>query len=272
MSVDDSSPFPAYQTRVITRYTKNVHWDVADDDLIQETPVAIAFNDIAYTVMMCTPHDLEEFASGFALTEGIIDARKDIHDIDISSQDTGITVNVRIANRCVARLQEKRRSLAGMTGCGICGTEKLDSVCRYHTPLPTRDHFDLERLDEALAQLHRHQTLNQRTGSTHAAAYLNVDGELEAIFEDVGRHIALDKLIGWMLRHHKRGGAILVTSRASFEMVQKVVACGVELLFAVSAATSMAADLAERLNVTLCGYCRRGRANIYTHPERLKVE
>lgn len=273
MSVDESHPaFPAYQTRSITRYQRESSCQVTDDDLIQETPVAIAFNDIAYTVMMCTPHDLEEFASGFALTEGIIDAFKDIHDIEITTQHNGITVNVLIANRCVARLQQQRRSMAGMTGCGICGTEKLDSVCRYHTPLATHSTFDIERLDQALEQLQQHQTLNQRTGSTHAAAYLNQEGELEALFEDVGRHIALDKLVGWILRHHKQGGAVLVTSRASFEMVQKVVASGIEFLFAVSAATSMAAELAEQLNVTLCGYCRRGRANIYTHPERLQAK
>ncbi|MZI92645.1 formate dehydrogenase accessory sulfurtransferase FdhD [Vibrio sp. CAIM 722] len=270
MSVELSPvDFPAYKSKPMIRYQQGNDGQQEEDALIQETPVAIEFNGVAYTVMMCTPMDLEEFAVGFALTEGIIDQLKDVHDVDIEQQDNGITVNVRIANRCVDRLQQKRRSLAGMTGCGICGTEKLDSVCRYSQPLPTSTSFDIENLQYALDNLHAHQVLNQVTGSSHAAAYLSAEGEIEAIFEDVGRHIALDKLVGWVLRQQKSQGAILVTSRASFEMVQKVVASGVQFLFAVSAATNMAVEMADQLNLTLCGYCRRGRANIYTHPERL---
>lgn len=268
MSVELSPvDFPAYKEKSIVRYEQGKDWQTKQDALIQETPVAIEFNGVAYTVMMCTPMDLEEFAVGFALTEGIIDQMKDVHDVDIQLQDNGITVNVQVANRCVERLKEKRRSLAGMTGCGICGTEKLDSVCRYRQPLPSSVRFDMDKLQTALDSLFDHQELNQMTGSSHAAAYLNQEGKIEAIFEDVGRHIALDKLVGWIAREQKRQGAILVTSRASFEMVQKVVASGVEILFAVSAATNMAVEMAEQLNLTLCGYCRRGRANIYSHPE-----
>ncbi|MDW6002025.1 formate dehydrogenase accessory sulfurtransferase FdhD [Vibrio mangrovi] len=253
----------------IVRYRQDTHCRLVDDVIIQEVPVALEYNGIAYTVMMCTPRDLEMFAVGFSLTEGIIDNDRDIHDIGIHMSADGITISIDIANRCLNRLQEKRRTMAGMTGCGLCGTDQLTHVCRVQTPLESHTTFHLHKLDGALHQLNQNQQLNKLTGSCHAAAYLNPHGELEAVFEDVGRHIALDKLIGWTIRNHKQKGAVLVTSRASFEMVQKVAAGRIEMLFAVSAATDMAIDLAERLNVTLCGYCRPGQANIYTHAERI---
>ncbi|MDW6091048.1 formate dehydrogenase accessory sulfurtransferase FdhD [Vibrio rhizosphaerae] len=253
----------------IVRYRQNSRCHLVDDVLIQEVPVALEYNGVAYTVMMCTPRDLDMFAVGFSLTEGIIDHDRDIHDINIQMSPDGITLSIDIANRCVNRLQEKRRTMAGMTGCGLCGTDQLTHVCRIQTPLESHTSFHLQKLDAVLHQLKQRQQLNQLTGSCHAAAYLNTHGELEALFEDVGRHIALDKLIGWVSKHHKQKGVVLVTSRASFEMVQKAAAGGVEILCAISAATDMAVDLAERLNVTLCGYCRPGQANIYTHAERI---
>ncbi|MEH6530836.1 MAG: formate dehydrogenase accessory sulfurtransferase FdhD [Photobacterium frigidiphilum] len=239
------------------------------DYIIEEMPVAITFNGVAYTVMMCTPNDLEDFVIGFSLSEGIIQHHRDIHNINISSGENGITVDVSVANRCLFNLKQKRRSLAGMTGCGICGEEKLESVCRSLTPLTTNTQFDICHLDGALNQLLLKQKLNQLTGSAHAAVYLDNNGQILAIFEDVGRHIALDKLVGYIHRHHLEGGAVLVTSRASFEMVQKVGVAGVEILFAISSATKMAVELAEKLNVTLLGYCRPGRADVYAHPERI---
>jgi FdhD protein len=239
------------------------------DRLIEEVPVALEYNGIAYTVMMCTPADLEEFAFGFSLTEGIIMHDRDIHDIEFHVTPNGITLSVRVANRCLKLLQEKRRSLAGMTGCGICGVETLQGVARCVTPLRHISTLNISCLEQVLSQLAAHQPLNQVTGASHAAAYISAEGQLVALFEDVGRHIALDKLVGWIVRNHVSQGAILVTSRASFEMVQKVVMSGIEILFAVSAATSMAVEVAQRLNLTLCGYCREGRANVYSHPERV---
>ncbi|MEI8632294.1 formate dehydrogenase accessory sulfurtransferase FdhD [Vibrio sp. PP-XX7] len=232
-------------------------------------PVALEYNGVAYTVMMCTPINLEEFAVGFSLTEGIIEHDRDIHHIEVQAANNGITLSIEVANRCINRLKEKRRSLMGVTGCGICGAEQLSSVCRCITPLPTNSTFACSHLDDVLSQLMDLQPLNQATGASHAAAYVGRTGKIEAVYEDVGRHIALDKLVGWIAQTHQSQGAILVTSRASFEMVQKVAVSGIEILFAISAATSMAVDLAERLNITLCGYCRQGRANIYTHAERM---
>ncbi len=253
------------QTKIV-RYKNGQPMSDEQDFLIGETPVALEYNGIAYTVMMCTPTDLEEFAIGFSLTEGIIDHSRDIHDIEIKPVCDGITLSVTVANRCLNRLKEKRRSLTGMTGCGICGAEKLEGVVRTTQPVANHAQFKVEDLDVALSTLTSGQQYNQLTGASHAAAYISSDGKLEAIFEDVGRHIALDKLIGWITKNHKsQQGAILVTSRASFEMVQKVASCGIEILLAVSAATSMAVELADKLNVTLCGYCRPGRVNVYSH-------
>ncbi|CAM3724179.1 formate dehydrogenase accessory protein [Vibrio aerogenes CECT 7868] len=253
----------------IIRYKQGAFQKNAEDVVVQEVPVALEYNGIAYTVMMCTPIDLEFFAVGFSVTEGIIDHDRDIHNIEIQEDAEGITLSVEIANRCISRLKEKRRSLMGVTGCGICGAEQLNGVRRCVTPVADSTRFDIEKLDPVLIQLNEKQSLNQQTGASHAAAYIDVDGNIQAVFEDVGRHIALDKLIGWILRHHCSQGAVLVTSRASFEMVQKVAVCGIEILLAVSAATHMAIELAERMNITLCGYCRPGKANIYTHGSRI---
>lgn len=269
--VNTAEPAAVAEKSVI-RYQRGGYSALQQDSVIDEAPVALEYNGVAYTVMMCTPQDLEWFAIGFSLSEGIIDHVRDIHDIDIAHHVSGSTISLTLANRCMARLKERRRSLAGVTGCGICGTEKLSKVVRDVARLNETTHFAIENLDDALIELQQQQALNALTGSCHAAGYLSPQGEIEALFEDVGRHIALDKLLGWACKHKKQGGAILVTSRASFEMVQKVAACGFEILLAVSAPTSMAIELAEQLNLTLCGYCRQGRANIYTHSQRLVAE
>lgn len=237
--------------------------------VIQEMPVAVEFNGIAYTVMMCTPTHLEEFAIGFAFTSGIIEHFHDIHDIDISHSEHGITLHIDVANRCLRNLKNKQRSLAGLTGCGICGAEKLDSVCQLMPKLALNSEFNINSLSQALSGLTQAQILNHQTGASHAAAYCDKNGKVIAVFEDVGRHIALDKLVGYIVRHHCQGGAIVVTSRASYEMVQKVVFTGIEYLFAMSAPTQMAIDLAQSSQLTLGGFCREGRAEIYAFPQRI---
>ncbi|WP_112478137.1 formate dehydrogenase accessory sulfurtransferase FdhD [Vibrio variabilis] len=256
--------------RVITKYLKSENYVFNNDSLIEEIPVAISYNGISYTTMMCTPCDLEHFAIGFSITEGIVDKRADIRDIEVVTEHQGTTIDVTISNQCTYRLKERKRSLAGTTGCGICGTERLKGILKVKLPVSNESKLNVSGLDLATKDLERKQYLSHRTGACHAAAYFSAEGHMLAIFVDVGRHIALDKLVGWYVQTNPTAtGFVLVTSRASFEMVQKVAAVGIESLVAISAATELAVELAEKLNLTLVGYCRRGNATIYCHADRL---
>ncbi|MGE9553285.1 formate dehydrogenase accessory sulfurtransferase FdhD [Erwinia amylovora] len=244
---------------------------VKEDWLAEEVPVALVYNGISHIVMMATPKDLEAFALGFSLSEGIIASPADIFGIEIQPSCGGIEVQVELSSRRFMGLKEQRRAMAGRTGCGICGVEQLAEIGKPFQPLSFTQTFDLNRLDEALSQLKGYQPVGQMTGCTHAAAWMLPDGHLAGGCEDVGRHVALDKLLGQ--RSQQRGwqqGAVLVSSRASYEMVQKSAMCGVEILFAVSAATKLAVEVAERSNLTLVGFSKPGRATVYTHPERLR--
>ncbi len=241
------------------------------DWLAEEVPVALVYNGISHVVMMATPKDLEAFAVGFSLSEGIIETPQEIYGIDILPSCNGIEVQVELSSRRFVGLKERRRAMAGRTGCGVCGVEQLGDLFRPLVPLPFTQQFDLARLDGALASLKHYQPVGQLTGCTHAAAWVAPEGGLLGGCEDVGRHVALDKLLG--VRSGKpdwQAGAVLVSSRASYEMVQKAAMCGAEILFAVSAATTLAVEVAERCNLTLVGFSKPGRATVYTHPQRLR--
>ena len=239
------------------------------DTLAKEVPVALVYNDIAHTVMMCSPRDLEDFAMGFSLTEGIIDKPADIYGIDIEEVCNGIEARIELATRCFVALKDHRRTLTGRTGCGICGAEQIQQVYKNVAKLDRTLTLNVRQFDTCLQQLYDAQELGKQTGSTHAAAFFTVDGKLLAIREDVGRHVALDKLLGWHANADKPQGFIVVTSRASYEMVQKTVSCGIEMLVAISAATDLAVQMAEQYNLTLVGFAREGRATIYSGKERL---
>ena len=239
------------------------------DWLAEEVPVALVYNGISHVVMMATPKDLSAFAVGFSLSEGIIAAPADIYGIDIQPGCGGIEVQIELSSRRFLALKERRRTMAGRTGCGVCGVEQLAEIDRPIAPLSLNQRFDLNYLDRALSQLKNYQPVGQLTGCTHAAAWMLPDGELHSGCEDVGRHVALDKLLGLRAQQGWQQGAVLVSSRASYEMVQKAAQCGVEILFAVSAATRLAVEVAQRSNLTLVGFCKPGRATVYTHPERL---
>ena len=239
------------------------------DTLAKEVPVALVYNDIAHTVMMCSPRDLEDFAMGFSLTEGIIDKPADIYGIDIEEVCNGIEARIELATRCFVALKDHRRTLTGRTGCGICGAEQIQQVYKNVAKLDRTLTLNVRQFDTCLQQLYEAQELGKQTGSTHAAAFFTVDGKLLAIREDVGRHVALDKLLGWHAKADKPQGFIVVTSRASYEMVQKTVSCGIEMLVAISAATDLAVQMAEQYNLTLVGFAREGRATIYSGKERL---
>ena len=239
------------------------------DTLAKEVPVALVYNDIAHTVMMCSPRDLEDFAMGFSLTEGIIDKPADIYGIDIEEVCNGIEARIELATRCFVALKDHRRTLTGRTGCGICGAEQIQQVYKNVAKLDRTLTLNVRQFDTCLQQLYEAQELGKQTGSTHAAAFFSTEGKLLAIREDVGRHVALDKLLGWHAKADKPRGFIVVTSRASYEMVQKTVSCGIEMLIAISAATDLAVQMAEQYNLTLVGFAREGRATIYSGKERL---
>lgn len=239
------------------------------DWLAEEVPVALVYNGISHVVMMASPKDLELFALGFSLSEGIIESSQEIYGMDVEKGCNGIEVQIELSSRRFMGLKERRRAMAGRTGCGVCGVEQLNEIGRPVAPLPFTQTFPLSLLDNALRQLNDFQPVGQLTGCTHAAAWINADGAVPGGHEDIGRHVALDKLLGRRAQEGWREGAAMVSSRASYEMVQKSAMCGVEILFAVSAATTLAVEVAERCNLTLVGFAKPGRATIYTHPQRL---
>ncbi|HBZ74586.1 MAG TPA: formate dehydrogenase accessory sulfurtransferase FdhD [Leclercia adecarboxylata] len=243
------------------------------DWIAQEVPVALVYNGISHVVMMASPKDLTLFAIGFSLSEGIIDHPQEIYGMDVVQVCNGMEVQIELSSRRFMALKERRRALAGRTGCGVCGVEQLNDIGKPITPLPFSQTFSLANLDMALNNLHAVQPVGNLSGCTHAAAWVLPSGEIAGGHEDVGRHVALDKLLGRRAGESAvwQQGAALVSSRASYEMVQKAAMCGVEILFAVSAATTLAVEVAERCNLTLVGFCKPGKATIYTHPQRLTI-
>lgn len=245
--------------------------EAAQDWVAEEVPVSLEYNGLSHAVMLASPADLEDFAVGFSLTEGLVDSRRDIADIAVEALEQGIRIRLDISGRCFARLKERRRSLAGRTGCGLCGADSLDQVFRPIAPVDACTRFEPGRLAMALNRLSATQRLQGMTGAAHAAGFIDESGELSLSREDVGRHNAADKLVGALaLAGIDSGrGAMLVTSRASYEMVQKAAAAGIGLLVAVSAPTALAIRTADRLNVTLVGFARQGRHTVYSHAWRL---
>lgn len=216
------------------------------------------------------PQHLEDFALGFSLSEGIVSSPAEIYDLEVRAAcGLGVEVHLDISSDAFWQLKSRRRSMAGRTGYGLCGTESLSSVLRPIAKLPHSVRFDLKHFAAGLAGISEAETLRRLTGGTHAAVWVRPDGTVAFGREDVGRHVALDKLLGRRARMNETAGALFVSSRASYEMVQKAAACGVEILFAVSAPTALAIEVAENCSLTLAAFCRNERANVYTCPERL---
>ncbi|MDF0534137.1 formate dehydrogenase accessory sulfurtransferase FdhD [Shewanella yunxiaonensis] len=241
------------------------------DKLANEVRVALVYNGISHTVMLASPRDLEEFAIGFTLSERIVSNVNEIKGVDIEHVENGIIIHIEITQRCFMDLKEHRRSMAGRTGCGLCGVAQLDDAVKPIKIVDSDAVFNMDYLPGILEQAKAKQTNFELTGATHAALGLNNQGEVIYVYEDIGRHIALDKLIGaFSRRNAEKPAAVLLTSRASFEMVQKAASADIGILFAMSAVTALAAELAEKSNITLVGFCRNSRANIYSHPHRLQ--
>lgn len=241
------------------------------DHLAEETPVALEYNGISHATMLATPADLEDFALGFSLSEGIIDSAADVRGIDVAPQCDGIVVQLEISSACEARLKSRRRAMAGRTGCGLCGVETLPEVLRPVPPVAAGAPLRAQAVLAAMRDMRARQRLHDLTGATHAAGWAGADGTIALLREDVGRHNALDKLVGALARHGlaAASGMVLVSSRASFEMVQKTAAAGVPVLAAVSAPTALAVRLAQEANITLLGFLRNDDATLYAHPERI---
>ncbi len=247
---------------------------VSEDVLAVETPVALEFNGISHAVMLASPADLEDFALGFSLTEGIVGEPSQFYGCEIEATAEGCLVHIDIATECFLKLKERRRNLTGRTGCGLCGTEALDQVVRPFPPVLHRHGVDPSQLIVGMRAMHSLQPLQQQSGATHAAAWMNEAGEVVCVREDVGRHNALDKLLGALTRQKTdfTQGSLLITSRASFEMVQKAAMMNVGVLAAISAPTSFAVRLAEQAGLTLIGFMRDASYVVYAHPERIRVE
>ncbi|WP_375602181.1 formate dehydrogenase accessory sulfurtransferase FdhD [Enterobacter hormaechei] len=271
--VAHASPLPAGIVELSVHRPPHIS-HATPDYLAEEVPVALVYNGISHVVMMASPKDLELFAIGFSLSEGIIAHPQEIYGMDVVQACNGLEVQIELSSRRFMGLKERRRALAGRTGCGVCGVEQLNDIGKPIVPLSFTQTFNLAHLDRALEHLNDVQPIGQLSGCTHAAAWVLPSGSLAGGHEDVGRHVALDKLLGRRARESNvwQQGAALVSSRASYEMVQKSAMCGVEILFAVSAATTLAVEVAERCNLTLVGFCKPGRATIYTHPQRLIVD
>jgi len=270
--VNDDVLAPAVSTSfTASDWRKGVSQPV-DDQLIEEVAVALVYNGISHVVMMTTPDHLEDFALGFSLTEGIIENPAQLYELSIRSLDDGIEVAMTISNERFALLKAARRNMTGRTGCGLCGAESLEQAIRQPAPVTSQQTFSHSAIESAVAQLESQQPLQAITGAVHGAALCNIDGNIELLREDVGRHNALDKLYGAVCKQADSASNehfILISSRASYELVLKAAVMGVGMLVAVSAPTSLAVRLAEQVNITLVGFARSGRHMVYTHPQRI---
>ena len=240
-------------------------------NLIEEVPVALIYNGVSHAVMLASPRDIADFALGFSLSEGIIQGPRELLDLELAPAGEGIEARMVITARRFAGLKDRRRTLAGRSGCGLCGIESLSDAMR---PLPTladRTFLSLRAIRRALDGLAPLQQLNQLAGAVHAAAWVDPDGVIRHVAEDVGRHNAFDKVIGAMAR--RRGGRppgfALLTSRLSYELVQKAATTGISALVAISAPTALAVETATKAGICIVALARGDSVSVYAHPERV---
>jgi FdhD protein len=240
----------------------------------EETAIALTYNGGSYAVMMATPQDLEDFAYGFSLTEGIVSSVDEIESLEVIEGALGIELRIRLTEPYGAAYSERRRYMAGPTGCGLCGIESLEQAMRMPRKVLSHATFSTEEIVQALATLASAQNLHRETQAVHAAAFWSRRQGLVALREDVGRHNALDKLAGSLAL---RGiapvdGLAVFTSRVSVEMIQKAAAIGVPLAVAISVPTALAVRMAEAAGITLIAVARDDGFEIFTHAERVLTQ
>jgi FdhD protein len=265
-------PNPAVCVTTVERWRNGMATSTLDQ-LAEEVPVALVYSGIPYVVMLTTPQDLEDFAIGFSLSEQVVEAPEEIRSISIRERVPGVQIELCIPRERLLALADRQRNLAGRTGCGLCGTQHLEQAIRHpQRAMEGTWQLSAEELHARLRDLPRWQTLNAATGALHAAAWARPGEGISVVREDIGRHNALDKLIGALSRTSQdfRSGYAIVTSRASYEMVQKAAAVGIPMLVAVSAPTALATRIAEEAGVTLVGFARQKSHVVYTHAHRLQ--
>ncbi len=241
------------------------------EQIAEEVPVVLIYNGLPHVVMMATPTDLEDFVLGFSLTEELIASPADLRSVDVVRYSQGIEVQAQVAESCEAVIGARTRRLSGRTGCGICGADSIGAVLKQLHPVPAGRTIPPEAVHRAMRELVTHQRLNAAAGAVHAAGWATAEGAVTMAREDVGRHNALDKLIGALRRAgtETSDGFVAVTSRASFEMVQKTTVLGAPLLASISGPTGLAVRVAEQAGLTLVGFVRGDRHTVYTHPARI---
>lgn len=257
----------------VSRLQANRQFKTVSDQLAEEVPIALVYNGVSHAVMLASPQDLEDFALGFSISEGILRDNTELYDIEVEQHEEGIELHLHIASERFLSLKERRRSMAGRTGCGLCGTESLAQV--FHLPdtkvcnVEGKSRLNIDNVFKAHYDIQAMQTMQKSTGATHACAWVDDAGNIQFLREDVGRHNALDKLLGALCKADVQGGFVLTTSRASYEMVQKIIMAGFDILAAISAPTGLAVRIAEAYGVTVLGFVREQQFVAYTHVNRI---
>ena len=260
-------------TTQISRLARRAGGTTAANRMVpEETPVAFSFAGTTHAVMMASPADFEDFALGFSLTEGIIADPKEIEAIEVEDLGAGIDIQIRLKDKANTRFQARRRRLAGPVGCGLCGIESLEEAVRPTPEVANGPNLDRAAIAAGMRQLAQAQSLNTLTGGAHAAAFVPKNHSA-IVREDVGRHNALDKLVGALARTSGAppvaSGFLAITSRASWEMVHKAAHAGIAVIAAISAPTSLAIEAADAAGITLIAFARDESMNIYTHAARI---
>lgn len=270
MTAEEGDDFPAL-LRVPARRFGPQGGRGAEDSVVEEVPVALVYNGISHAVMLATPTDLEDFALGFSLSEGLIASPAELLEVEINATPLGIELQLRVTAERFQGFKATRRQLAGRTGCGLCGRESLEQAILPVPQVAGTLAVPAGALTRAIAALPEVQGLHRQSGGVHAAAWAGIDGEIQLVREDVGRHNALDKLIGALRRQRidPAAGFVLITSRASHELVHKAASAGIQLLAAVSAPTGLAVRNAEAAGMTLVGWLRGNGFSVYSRGDRI---